>query len=544
VIRLTLLAIYVTGAAAYAWKDWYKSLCALILLMAVIEHPDMPKTILGVQGLNPWNLLLIAVVAAWATTRSQEGLEWDLPRPISVMLLLYLAVIMFGVVRMMLDRDLLQDSAASLISEAVINTIKWVIPGLLLYDGCRNEKRFRMAVVCVLGVSFLLAIQVIRWMPLAYAVSGDALSARSIKILMNEVGYHRVNISAMLAGGAWAIFAIRPLGTTSRQVAFVVAASLTVAFGQALTGGRAGYVTWMLVGLVLCALRWRKYLIVAPVAVLAILLVAPGAAERMLEGFSVETRDPNNPMAAQANDPLSLDPYSGPDVYTITAGRALIWPYVIDKIGQAPFIGYGRLAMVRTGLTDYLAATYNEGFAHPHNAYLEWLLDNGLIGFVIVMPFYGMVLLQAFALFRDSRNPTFTAIGGSTSAYLLALLIAGMGSQTFYPREGWVGMWCMIFLMTRVRVQLARAAPVAASAPIRAATAHRGFASPQPAPAPGLGQFHRPAWPGHGVPVPISNEMLWGATTPATVTDALERHRAAFASRLESRRLDSAVRGF
>jgi hypothetical protein len=31
-----------------------------------------------------------------------------------------------------------------------------------------------------------------------------------------------------------------------------------------------------------------------------------------------------------------------------------------------------------------------------------------------------------------------------------------MGSQSFYPREGWVSMWCLIFLMLRVWVQRQR----------------------------------------------------------------------------------------
>ena len=49
----------------YAWKDWYKSLCALIVLMAFLEHPDMPRTMFSIQGLNPWNLLLLVIIVAW-----------------------------------------------------------------------------------------------------------------------------------------------------------------------------------------------------------------------------------------------------------------------------------------------------------------------------------------------------------------------------------------------------------------------------------------------------------------------------------------------
>jgi O-antigen ligase len=449
VIRLSLLAVYIGAAAMYAVKDWYKSLCALILLMAVVEHPDMPKTILGIQGLNPWNLLFLAVVATWISGRRREGLTWDLPPRITALLVGYLAVVLVGFLRMMADRTNLDDSAMSLTSENLVNTIKWVVPGLLLYDGCRTRERFRMAMLCVLGVYLLLGIQVIRWMPLSAAVNGDSLSERSLKILINEVGYHRVNMSAMLAGAAWAIFAARALGESTRQRALILIGSITAVFAQALTGGRAGYVTFAAVGFILCLLRWRVYLLLAPIAVAGILVVAPGVAQRMLEGFTPDTR--SVPRRIQALEGTTKA--GGPDAYTITAGRVIVWPFVIQKITERPWIGYGRLAMIRTGLTRFLSVQLDEGFSHPHNAYLEMLLDNGILGFVIVMPFYGLVLLYSIRLFRDSRSAIFVAVGGASSACILGLLIASMASQSFYPREGWVSMWCLIFLMLRVWVQ-------------------------------------------------------------------------------------------
>jgi O-antigen ligase len=515
-IRLSALAVYVTAAALYAWKDWYKSLCALILLMAVVEHPDMPKTILGIQGLNPWNLLLIAVVAAWATSRAREGLKWDLPRHISVLLVLYLGVILVGFARMILDRSYLDDSVLSLTSEHLVNTIKWVVPGLLLYDGCRTNERFRMAMATVLGVYVLLAIQVIRWMPLSAATDGDSLSARSLKILQNEVGYHRVNMSAMLAGASWAIFAAIPLLKTPRQRWFAAGCGASVLLAQALTGGRAGYVTCAMVGLVLCVLRWRKILLLAPVGAVAIAIVAPGVVQRMFEGFTPDSRSVPERIQELGYDKPTA---TGPDAYTITAGRIIIWPFVIEKIRQRPIVGYGRLAMVRTGLTYFLATKLDEGFAHPHNAYLEMLLDNGLIGFVIVMPFYGLVVWYAFVLVLDSRSSIYVAVGGSTLAIVLGLLIAGMGSQTFYPREGWVGMWCLIFLMLRVRRQR-RLLDLAPQATAVAAQAARARAAQLPR-APVHWPVNPATRPGPVRPVPVA-----AATSAAPAVRALDRRLA------------------
>lgn len=448
-IRLTFLSLFLSAIIIYAWRDWYKSLCGLILLMAVVEHPDMPKSILGIQGLNPWNIGLFFVVLAWAISRRRERLSWDMPRHINYLLLLYLGVVLIGFFRMMSDQGSAERlSDEPLVSEYLINSIKWVIPGLLLYDGCRSRSRFMIGLASLLGLYFLLGVQVIRWMPPDMAISGQTLSARSQKIIANEIGYHRVNLSMMLAGASWAVFASRPMLKKRRYLVFIVLiATLSLVYAQALTGGRAGYVTWGMVGLILCIIRWRKYLLFAPILVIAITLAVPGVVERMSQGFTRETRDTN----PKIEEIYKSDP-DKPDMYTILAGRNIAWPFILDKIDESPFVGYGRLAMVRTGLKSFLWEKFGESFPHPHNAYLEMLLDNGSIGFLMVIPFYLVVLWHSISLFRDSRSPVFVAIGGVTCALVLALLVASMGSQSFYPREGSVGMWCAIGLMLRVYV--------------------------------------------------------------------------------------------
>jgi O-antigen ligase len=144
------------------------------------------------------------------------------------------------------------------------------------------------------------------------------------------------------------------------------------------------------------------------------------------------------------------------DVYTVTAGRNIAWPLVLDKIAEAPLSGYGRRAMERTGITAHLRDELDEDFAHPHNAYLEMLLDNGWIGLLLVAPFYLTILGVAVRLLRDQRSPYFVVAGAVMTALVLALLVASVGSQTFYPREGAVPMWCAIGLALRVAVVRAR----------------------------------------------------------------------------------------
>jgi hypothetical protein len=147
-LRVLVLYLAITGLCLYAWKDWFKSLCGLLLIMAVIHHEDMPTNMFGIQG-----FLFIMIVLAWAASRRWEGCRWDMPRHVAILLLLYLAVVVIGVLRAIFDHRYLQDPLISLISDELINTIKWVLPGLLLFDGCRTRRRVLMALSCLLASS-------------------------------------------------------------------------------------------------------------------------------------------------------------------------------------------------------------------------------------------------------------------------------------------------------------------------------------------------------------------------------------------------------
>jgi hypothetical protein len=206
-----------------------------------------------------------------------------------------------------------------------------------------------------------------------------------------------------------------------------------------------------------------RHLLLIPVAVVSIIAFVAGAVERMLQGFNLEDRE------NLAASPIQGD--QAVDHYEVTSGRSVIWPYVIAKVKESPMFGYGRRAMTRTGLAAFLFQELRESFPHPHNAYLEFLFDNGWIGFVLVMPFYLVMMFHSVSLLLDSRSMVFVAAGGACLALILALLVASAGSQTFYPREGAVGMWCAIGLMLRVKVERERAQVEATARPMATRTA-------------------------------------------------------------------------
>ena len=447
-IRYTLLWLFVFGLMGYAWKDWRKALAVLILMLAVLERRDMPKTIFGIQGLNPFNLTLAGILVAWLADVFRNGWRWDVPRWFTLTLVAYLTVTLVAFYRLIVDPGALVDpryadfgvivySTGGLISDFLINTFKWVLPGLLLLQGCRTAEHRRWAVVCTAAMYVILALQVVKQIPPHYLLDGEALQQRAADILQRRVGYHRVDLATMFAGAAWAMIAARQMFTSTAIRVVLLGCAGMITLGLASTGGRTGYATWCIIGLVFALVRYRSYLLLLPIALVGILTFAPGIAERMTQGFGTEESLP-----AGGDENFTVEPER--DDYLITSGRSEVWPIVIEKIRENPWFGYGRQAMARTDLRVDIAKLLNEFFNHPHNAYLEFTLDNGLIGLAVVVIFFGGVMVSSLWMFARRRTPELSAAGGMTLAMVLSFLIAAVGAQTFYPTEGVTGLWCLM----------------------------------------------------------------------------------------------------
>jgi len=449
-IRVIVCSLAVIFFSIYAWRNWFVSLCANVVLMAFLEHPDMPKSIAGIHGFNLWNLLMLNVLLAWWVDRRRQGQSWDAPRHIKVLSILYLFVIVWSFLRLSVDYDKLQTlnehhagrsqesfSLTWITSEYLINCVKWVLPGILFFDACRTRRRVVISLGFVLSLYALLALQVIKHMPLdAVAMDAKELSRLAAHILDLSIGYFRTELSMMFAGASWAVLSVLVLVGKRRYQLLLIALGGAISLAQAETGGRAGYVTWGLTGTILCVVRWRRLLPLIPLTIICVCVFCPGVRDRMLQGFGhkegvIVTRE---------------------DDAVITSGRNIAWGYVIPAIKDSPVLGYGRQAMIRTGIYQRIMAEHDEGetFPHPHNAYLELLLDNGLVGFLLVMPFYVVILVKSFRLLLDRSDPLLSAVGGVACSLVLGLLIASMGSQSFYPKESSLAMWCAVGIMLRV----------------------------------------------------------------------------------------------
>lgn len=461
-IRLTALWVAAAVVGIYTWKDWFKGLCGIVLLLGILEYPDVPRTMFGVPGLNFFNLLIMNVLVAWAAQRQREELRWDLPPYLTGLLILYLGVILVGWIRLVREPTYIEESTLTLINDDLINTVKWTIPGLLFFEGCRSRERLRYATFAFLGALVFLGVMTIKVMPIGSPLlSGEELQRLALKLTVSRLGYHRVTLSMMLAGAFWALIAARPLVADAWVRRAMVLTAILVLYGQTLTGGRGGYVTWGALALIMAILKWRKIFLALPIVVVAVIMFMPAVTQRIMAGFT-------------------SGPYSSETTFNedeASAGRTVMWPYVIEKIKRRPIIGYGREAMTRTGTATYLYFL-GEDFGHPHNMYLEWLLDNGVVGFIPVITFYFVILFHALRLFLEKHSMVCTVAGGVALVMVLALMVAGITSQSFYPVPATTEMWCAIGLMLRVSVERKRAMAILKESAVSVRHAAFGFMAP------------------------------------------------------------------
>jgi len=442
-LTYALLTMFVLFFSVYVWKDWYKTLCALIIMMAVVGHGSMPRAMFGITGLNLFNLLMFLVLMAWLVAKKREQLQWDMPSKLNKLLLLYLFIVIIGIIRYATNIDVVLaysdeigwpfPTVEETFIDRLINSFKWTLPGLLLFIGCNSRERFKWGVVSLILLYLILAILVIRWMPLGLLVDGEALQRRAARVLGRELGYYRTNLSVMLAGAFWMILNAKYFFGKKHLLLFYGMAGICF-LAMFLTGGRGGILAWVVVGTIVSFVKYRKYIILAPPLVALVLINVPSVQDRLMMGFG---------------DSAEVDESN---LGTISAGRTILWPLILDEVAEKPLFGYGYWGIITSGVS--VESYLNTGFAysHPHNAYLQTLIDNGVIGSLPILLFYLLVVKYAWSLFRDNRSDIYVLAGGTAFVVVVSVLVASFTGQSFYPEERSVGLWCAIGLMLRVYV--------------------------------------------------------------------------------------------
>jgi len=438
-IRTTLLAVAVLAVMVTATRRWYWGLCGLVLLTVLLQNPNFPTNMFGVQGLNPWNLTCVVVAACWLMQRRGEAPAAPLPSGAYILLALYVALIVMTSAVAAADIDSFHSgrwAITDVLVNGLINPLKYLLVGVMFADGARTRPRVRLALGVAVGSGILYSLLLFKTIK-GRLFGMDFNDAR--RLTDKLVGLHANDLGQLLAFTLWAgllLWLILPRGWL--RVAWPLAISTVVPPFLAVQS-RAGFLAFVTAGLTLGALRWRRLLLLLPLAVGLVAVLRPDVVERVSMGVVGENEV---------------------DWDTVSAGRVTnIWPPVWAQIGQSPLLGHGRWGILRTSCYYDVLAAERTVPSHPHNAYLEVLLDAGVLGLAVGLACAVGVLWSCVGLLRtaDRERATLGAVGLAALAVFLSASVAGL---SFFPTQSLVPYLCVWGAVVRVRAAVTARQPL------------------------------------------------------------------------------------
>ena len=145
----------------------------------------------------------------------------------------------------------------------------------------------------------------------------------------------------------------------------------------------------------------------------------------------------------QGSDEVSTS-YRGELYGALTSGRLISWIDLFPEVLSSPLYGRG---MQSTLLSD--AVTRGRYLSdHPHNMYLQLLLDVGLLGLGLVLFFFYSLLRKMLSLSRDEGiEPRLRAFFAGSFASFAAVLVVSFTGYDWFPANEQAFLWFSVGLV-------------------------------------------------------------------------------------------------
>lgn len=455
-MRTVVVVAFMLFVIVYAQRDWFRALCCLIVFTAVTEYPGLPNP-LDAKGVNHWSVMLAAVVFAWIISRIARPRSWNIPRGWLIVIGLYLLVESIAIARLCLNLDQFTARAAlinagyasygvqAVLVDIVYSPLRYMLLGFLLLDGARTHRQLLFGLGAVLAAVLIYALVVDKEIPLSGLAGGGMQFRHRISKWTNR---HPNDLARVFVAAIWIGFSLWQfkVGTLKLRLTALLAVGFVVlALGH--THSRGGYLAFVATGLVvaLVAGSWRTLTALA-VAIAAVMMYAPSITDRILTGVDMTGGGQHN-------------------MGEVTAGRDVIWPAAIEGIEKSPLIGHGFYGYVHSGAI-FTSIENGGGEIHPHNAYLEMLLDHGILGAAGRLAPFVYVLSVGVILIRRRSDPCLRIMGVTALSWAVTTFVMGVSGQHWGFTENLFTFWCVAGLTARA-VTLPDGAPQPAPAQSR-----------------------------------------------------------------------------
>jgi hypothetical protein len=431
---LLCVALVVT---VFTVRDFRVGVLVMIFIMPVSSSYIFPRSMFGVTGLNPLNLLLIGTFASYLLAAMPDG---SIRRFIPLWILpVYILPIILAGLNGMGNVDLvpafffLSESVdfknwIGYLRDDVMKPLIVVMYALLVgaaYSRSRAPEKFLTAAIVSMWIMALLAIMFF----LNSGLKFGQLASEYARAFFSPLGMHANDLGRLYATAfgivlfAWDTTKKPLLKTMLFFTIGIVCAALFLTFS------RAAIISLVIIGAIyLMSRRNLKTLLAAVVGIPVALLLMPGAIWYRL-GMGVE------------------DGATG-----MSAGRVSdIWEPLLPQLFDKPFFGHGLQSVLwapAMRMGDMFAVT------HPHSAYLGALIDFGVVGALLLIAFWFTVWKGLRRLAKDPELvPHQRGFFEGAAASLVAFMAAGFVGSSLTPVPEQAFLWLAIGMMFGVQAK-------------------------------------------------------------------------------------------
>jgi O-antigen ligase len=424
-------AFYITlsvilGAAILV--DYRVGAVALILLLPMVATYFLPHSMFGIPALNPFNVVVMATLGSCLI----RGHVRHFAPPVLVWCFV-VPILVAGVIGAPQSPDILAyfyDLGGlnfvepwGYFREMAVRPLIIVLVALLIGVAVARSQRPERFITAIAVSAILIALVQFAFIA-ASGVRLGALASVEARRFFSDFGLHANDLGRMFAV-AYALLVFvwwETKNPTLKTGLFItlcitgVALILSFSRGAILGAGiaTAAFVMWKFQG--------RKLALVGCAAVICLAIAPEPVWDRITMGFGTGNMN------------------------TVSAGRLEgIWAPLLPLIPETPLWGSGLGSMM---WSEPMLQGQMLLVGHPHNAYLEAVLDMGFIGLVLLCIYY-LHVWRGFRTLGSNANLSteMRAFFQGAAAALLVFLITGWTGSSLRPESEFGFLWVAIGMM-------------------------------------------------------------------------------------------------
>jgi O-antigen ligase len=409
--------------------DFRTGAVLLILMLPFSASSLFPHGMLGITGLNPLNLLLMATIGSYLVFGRLQRAGALVPRPL---LLLYIPpIILAGLIGMQhvyqipsffYEFGLTFFTERQYLITTTVKPLVMVAAALMIGAAIARSERPERFIVAIAVSAWIVAL-----IQLSFALSQGlpiaAMASPGLRSFYSPIGIHANDLGRLHLYAAALLLFVWAEARRPGWRLFLVITLAVLMLALVLTFSRASIAGAALVGALF--LLWKFNARSLAFAIIGLLVVFALVGDALLARLT-----------------LGMD--EGADA--VSAGRIEgIWLPLLPELLKSPVWGNGQSSVLWSFpmLNGIMAPV-----GHAHNAYLEAALDMGFVGLGLMLAYFAHVWRGFHALGANERvSHELRGLFQGASAALAAFLFTGLVGSSLTPSAESAFLWIAIGLM-------------------------------------------------------------------------------------------------